>query len=80
MKQLNEKKDFKGSFTNGFWKESHSSSSCWCLILENTNRNGHTQTASVLVVCPLASITNDQIFKVESMGLTACNLSEKLAD
>ena len=56
-----------------------SSSSCWCLILENRNRNGHAQT-SVLVICPLISIVNDQIFEVESMGLCACNLSEKLAD
>ena len=50
------------------------------MLLENRNRNGHTQTASVLVICPLTSIINDQIFEVESMGLSACNLSEKLAD
>ena len=50
------------------------------VLLENRNRNGHTQTASVLIICPLTSIINDQSFEVESMGLSACNLSEKLAD
>ena len=33
---------------------------------------------SIIVVCPLTSIIADQIAEVESMGLTACNLSEKL--
>ena len=50
------------------------------VLLENRDRNGHTQTASVLVTCPLTSIINDQIFEVESMGLSACNLSDNLAD
>ena len=50
------------------------------MLLENRNRNGHTQTASVLVICPLTSIINVQILEVESMGLSACNLSEKLDD
>ena len=50
------------------------------MLLENRNRNGHTQTASVLIICPLTSIINNQIFEVENMGLSACNLSEKLAD
>ena len=50
------------------------------MLLENRNRNGHSQTASVLVFCPLTSIINDQIMEVESMGLSACGLSEKLAD
>ena len=50
------------------------------VLLENRNRNGHTQTASVLVICRLTSIINNQIFEVESMGLSASNLSEKLAD
>ena len=51
------------------------------IYLLNRNRNDHTQTASVLIICPLPSIIiNDQIFEVESMGLSACNLSEKLAD
>ena len=35
------------------------------VLLENRNCNGHTQTASVLIICPLTSIIN---------------LSEKLAD
>ena len=48
------------------------------LLLENRNRKGHT--ASVLVICPLTIIVNDQIFEVESMGLCACYLSQKLAD
>lgn len=38
------------------------------------------KTASVLVFYPLTSIISDQIFEEESMGLFACNLSEKLAD
>ena len=49
------------------------------VLLENRNRNGHTQTAPLLVICPLTSIINDQICEVESMGLSTCNLSEKLA-
>ena len=48
------------------------------MLLENRNRKGHT--ASVLVICPLTSIINDQIFELESMGLCACCLSQKLAD
>ena len=40
------------------------------VLLENRDRNGHTQTASVLITCPLTSIINDQIFEVESMGLS----------
>ncbi|XP_015760429.1 PREDICTED: ATP-dependent DNA helicase RecQ-like [Acropora digitifera] len=47
---------------------------------ENRNPNGHSQTASVLVICPLTSIINDQIMEVESMGLSGCNLLERLAD
>ena len=47
------------------------------VLLENRNRNGHTQTASVLVICHLTSIINDQIFEVKSIGLSACN---QLAD
>ena len=66
-----------GSFTDGFRKESYLPVAG---VTENRNRNGHTQTASVLVICPLTSIINDQIFEVESMGLSTCNLSEKLAD
>ena len=34
------------------------------LLLENRNRKGHT--ASVLVICPLTVIINDQIFELES--------------
>ena len=47
------------------------------VLLENGNRNGHTQTASVLIICPLTSIINGRICEVESMGLSACNLSQK---
>ena len=47
------------------------------VLLENGNRNGHTQTASVLIICPLTSIINSRICEVESMSLSACNLSQK---
>ena len=50
------------------------------VLLENRNRNGHSQTASVLVICPLTSIINDQIMELESMRLSACNFLEKLAN
>ena len=75
VKQLYEKKDLVAVLPTGFGK---SLIFQLLVLLENKNRNG--QTASVLVICPLASIINDQIFEVESMGLSACNLSEKLAD
>ena len=47
------------------------------VLLENGNRNGQTQTASVLIICSLTSIINGRICEVESMGLSACNLSQK---
>ena len=77
VKQLYEKKDLVAVLPTGFGK---SLIFQLLVLLENRNRNGHSQTASVLVICPLTSIINDQIMKVESMGLSACNLSEKLAD
>ena len=77
VKQLYGKKDLVAVLPTGFGK---SLIFQLLVLLENRNRNGHTQTASVLVVCPITSIINDQIFEVESMGLSACNLSEKLAD
>ena len=46
-------------------------------LLENGKRNGHTQTASVLIICPLTSIINGRICEVESTGLSACSLSQK---
>ena len=77
VKQLYEKKDLVAVLPTGFGK---SLIFQLLVLLENRNRNGHTQTAFVLVICPLTSSTNDQIFEVESMGLSACNLSQKLAD
>ena len=77
VKQLYEKKDLVAVLPTGFGK---SLIFQLLVLLENRNRNGHSQTASVLVICPLTSIINDQIMEVESMGLSACNLSEKLAD
>ena len=47
------------------------------LLVLLENRNGHIQTASVLIICPLTSIINGRICEVESMGLSACNLSQK---
>ena len=77
VKQLYGKKDLVAVLPMGFGK---SLVFQLLLLLENRNRNGHTQTASVLVICALTSIINDQIFEVESMDLSACNLSEKPAD
>ena len=77
VKQLYGKKDLVAVLRTGFGK---SLIFQLLVLLENRNRNGHSQTASVLVICPLTSIINDQIMEVESMGLSACNLSEKLAD
>ena len=77
MKQLYGKKDLAAVLPTGFGK---SLIIQLLILLENRNRNGHSQTVSVLVICPLTSIINDQIMEVESMGLSACNFSEKLAD
>ena len=77
VKQLYGKKDLVAVLLTGYGK---SLIFQLLVLLENRDRNGHTQTASVLVTCPLTSIINDQIFEVESMGLSACNLSDKLAD
>ena len=75
VKQLYGKKDLVAVLPRGFGK---SLIFQLLVLLENRDRNDHTQTASVLVTCPLTSIINDQIFEVESMGLSACNLSDKL--
>ena len=77
MKQLYGKKDLAAVLPTGFGK---SLIFQLLILLENRNRNGHSQTVSVLLICPLTSIINDQIMEVESMGLPACNLSENLAD
>ena len=77
VKQLYGKKDLVAVLLTGYGK---SLIFQLLVLLENRDRNGHTQTASVLVICPLTSIINDQIFEVESMGLSECNLSDKLAD
>ena len=77
MKQLYEKKNVVAVLSTGFGM---SLIFQLLVFLENRDRNGHTQTAPVLVTCPLTSIINDQIFEVESMGLSACNLSDKLAE
>ena len=77
VKQLYGKKDLAAVLPTGFGK---SLTFQLLILLENRNRNGHSQTASVLVICPLTSIINDQIMEVESTDLSACNLSEKLAD
>ena len=74
VKQLYEKKDLVAVLTTGFGK---SLTFQLLVLLENRNRKGHT--ASVLVICPLTSIINDQILEVESTGLWACYLSQKLA-
>ena len=77
VKQLYGKKDLVAVLLTAFGK---SLIFQLLVLLENRNRNGYSQTASVLVIYPLTSIINDQIFEVESMGLSTCNLSEKLAD
>ena len=77
VKQLYGKKDLVAVLPTGVGK---SLIFQLLLLLEKRDRNGHTQTAFVLVICPLTSIINDQTFEVESMGLFACNLSDKLAD
>ena len=75
VKQLYGKKDLVAVLPTGFGK---SLAFQLLVLLENRNRKGHT--ASVLVICPLTSIINDQILEVESVGLCACYLSKKLAD
>ena len=77
VKQLYGKKDLVAVLPTGF---GNSLIFQLLVLLENRDRNGHTQTASVLVICPLTRIINDQIFEVENLGLSACNLSGKLAD
>ena len=77
VKQLYGKKDLVAVLPTGFGKNLIFQ---LLVLLQNRNRNGHSETASVLVICPLTSIVNDQIMEVESMGLSACNLWEKLGD
>ena len=36
-----------------------------------------TDAGSALVICPLESIIQDQIIEAESIGITACSVSEK---
>ena len=67
VKQLYGKKNLVAVLPTGFRK---SLIFQLLVLLENRDRNGHTQTASVLITCPLTSIINDQIFEVESMGLS----------
>ena len=67
VKQLYGKKDLVAILPTGFRK---SLIFQLLVLLENRNRKGHT--ASVLVICPLTSIINDQVFDVDSMGLCAC--------
>ena len=75
MNQLYGKKDLVAGLPTGFGK---SLTFQPLVLLENRNRKGHA--ASVLVICPLTSNINDQILEVESTGLCACYLSQKLAD
>ena len=41
-------------------------------------REGGEGFAAILVITPLTSIIQDQISEISSMGLSGCNLSEKL--
>ena len=75
VKEVYGKKDSVAVLPTGFGK---SLTFQLLVLLENRNRKGHT--ASVLVICPLTSIINDQILEVESTGLCVCYLSQKLAD
>ena len=80
VKQLYGKKDLVAILPTGFGE---SPIFQLLVLLENRNRNGHTQIASAesaLITCPLTSIINGRICEVESMGLSACNLLQKLAD
>ena len=74
VKQLYGKTDLVAILPTGFGE---SLIFQFLVLLENGNRNGHTQTASVLIVCPLMSIINGRICEVESTSLPACNLSQK---
>ena len=41
-------------------------------------KQGGSGFASIIVISPLQSIIRDQVVEVNSMGMTACDLSEKL--
>ena len=41
-------------------------------------RQGGTGFSSIVVISPLQSIIRDQVVEVNSMGMTACDLTEKL--
>lgn len=43
-----------------------------------SKRQGGTGFSSVIVISPLQSIIRDQVVEVNSMGMTACDLNEKL--
>ena len=74
VKQLYGKKDLVAILPTGFGE---SLIFQLLVLLENGNCNGHTQTASVLIICPLTSIINGRICEAESMSLSACNLLQK---
>ena len=46
-----------------------------CEVLK---RQGGTGFSSIVVISPLQSIIRDQVVEVNSMGMTACDLTEKL--
>ena len=43
-----------------------------------SKRQGGTGFSSIVVISPLQSIIRDQVVEVNSMGMTACDLTEKL--
>jgi len=70
IRQLYEGKDLMAVLPTGYGK-----SLIFQLLVMMKRRSG---SACVIVICPLMSIINDQIEEVESMDVSACNLTEKL--
>ena len=71
LQQLYDRKDVIADLPTGYGK----SFIFQLLVPLEQKRNNHS---TVLIVCPLTRIINDQITEVQSIGLSACNLAGNL--
>ena len=71
LQQLYDRKDVIADLPTGHGK----SFIIQLLVPLEQKRNNHS---TVLIVCPLTRIINDQITEVQSIGLSACNLAGNL--
>ena len=77
LRHLFEGKDLLAVLPTGFGKSLIFQ--LFLLMTEARKRiQGRDGYACIIVISPLSSIIKDQILEVNSMGISACNLSEKL--